>query len=76
MTINLQSLGCDRLTLDEKLVLVGQLWDEIVGSVPPGSLLSDAQREERRRRVADALARPGDSVPWEEVWSATLKRFS
>jgi putative addiction module component (TIGR02574 family) len=76
MTISLQSLGWDRLTLDEKLALVGQLWDEIVASVPPGGLLSDAQREELHRRVADAHARPEDAVAWEDVLSATLKRFS
>jgi putative addiction module component (TIGR02574 family) len=72
----LESLGLDRLTLEEKLELAGRLWDEVTASVPPGGLLSDAQREELRRRVADAQARPEDYVAWEDALAATLKRLS
>jgi putative addiction module component (TIGR02574 family) len=45
-------------------------------SVPPASRLSDAQREELRRRVADADAHPEDSVAWEDVLAATLQRLA
>lgn len=76
MGISLESLGLDRLSLEEKLQLVGQLWDEIVAAVPPGGLLSEAQREELRRRVADAQAHPEDAVAWEDALAATLKRLS
>jgi putative addiction module component (TIGR02574 family) len=65
-----------RLTVEEKLELVGRLWDDIVATVPPGGLLSDGQREELRRRVADAEAHPDDWVAWEDVLAATLRRLS
>jgi putative addiction module component (TIGR02574 family) len=70
------SLGMVGLSVDEKLALIGQLWDDLVASVPPGGLLTDAQREELQRRVADAAARADDWVSWEEALAATLKRLS
>ncbi len=76
MTISLESLGWNQMNPDEKLEFVQRLWDEIVASVPPGGLLSDAQREELRRRIADAEANPHDSVAWEDALEATLKRLS
>jgi putative addiction module component (TIGR02574 family) len=76
MPISLESLGLHRLSLEDKLEVVGQLWDEIVASVPPGELLSDAQRQELRRRVAEAEAHPEDYIAWEDALAATLKRLS
>lgn len=76
MPNSLESLGWDRFSPDEKLALVNQLWDDLVASVPPGGFLSDAQRQELQRRVADAEAHPEDSVAWEDVLAATLKRLS
>lgn len=76
MAIRLESVDWDRLGPDEKLALVSRLWDEIVASVPPGALLTDAQRQELHRRVADAQAHPDDSVAWEDVLAASLKRLS
>jgi putative addiction module component (TIGR02574 family) len=77
MATTFASLGLDGLSNnDEKLEVVGQLWDDLVASVPPGSLLSEAQREELRRRVADAAARPDDWVAWEDALAATLRRLS
>ncbi|HXG13415.1 MAG TPA: addiction module protein [Gemmataceae bacterium] len=75
MAIGSESPGWDQLSLEEKLELVGRLWDDIVASVPPGGLLTDAQREELRRRVADAQANPEDYVAWEDALAATLKRL-
>ena len=76
MAISLEALGWDRLNLDEKLELVGRLWDEIGASMPPGALLSDAQREELRRRAAEARAHPENSVAWKDALAATLRRLS
>lgn len=76
MAVSLESLGWDRLSVEEKLEFVGRLWDDIVATVPPGGLLSDAQREELRRRVADAQAHPEDFVAWEDALAATLRRLS
>ena len=76
MAATLESLGLDRLSQDEKLALAGQLWDSVIASQPPGGLLTDAQREELLRRAAHAQAHPEDSVAWEDVRAATLKRLA
>ena len=76
MVVSLESLGWDGLSVEEKLELVGRLWDDIVAAVPPGVQLNDAQREELRRRMADAQSRPNDYVAWEDALSATLRRLS
>ena len=48
--------------------------DDLVASVPPGGLLTEAQRAELRRREAEAAARPDDWVAWEDALAATRKR--
>ena len=76
MITTFASLGFGELNVDEKLALVGQLWDDLVASAPAGSLLTEAQEAELRRRVADAAAKPNDWVAWEEVLAATVQRLS
>jgi putative addiction module component (TIGR02574 family) len=76
MSVTLESFGLDRLNREEKLALAGQLWDSVIASEPPGSLLSDEQRAELRRRIADAETNPGDYVLWKDVLANTLKRLS
>jgi putative addiction module component (TIGR02574 family) len=76
MATTFASLGLDRLSTDEKLEVVGQLWDDLVASLPPGGLLTDAQRDELRRLVADAAANPHDWVSWEDALANTLRRLS
>ena len=75
MPVNLVALGLDQLSRDEKLELAGQLWDSVLSSEPPGSSLTDAQRQELDLRVADAKANPDDYVTWEEVRAATIQRL-
>jgi putative addiction module component (TIGR02574 family) len=76
MAATLESLGLDRLSPEEKLALAGQLWDSVLGAEKPGATLTDAQREELRRRAAYADAHPEDSVPWEQVLADAEKRLS
>ena len=76
MTITFASLGLAKLTDEQKLELVGQLWDDFIGSVPPGALLTDAQKGELQRRQADAAAHPDDWVKWEDAMAATIRRLS
>lgn len=76
MAATFVSLGLGKLSVDEKLEFVGQLWDDLVASAPPGGLLTDAQREELQRREADAAARPDDWVAWEDALAATRRRLS
>ena len=66
MNVSLKSLGIDRLTVEERLALVEELWDSIAesGADLP---LTDAQRAELDRRLAEHEAAPDDVVPWEDV---------
>lgn len=73
MAISLESLGIDRMSVEERLRLVQAIWDSIAAESdrPP---LSDSLRAELDRRLADHLANPNDVVPWEEVKAAALAR--
>ena len=75
MTSSLISdLGIDRLSADEKLRLVEEIWDSLgpEGALPP---LTDAQRLELDRRMAALDANPGSAVAWGEVEAQALARL-
>ncbi|OWK45013.1 addiction module protein [Fimbriiglobus ruber] len=70
----MQELGVDRLSREQRITLVQEIWDTIAAeSTQP--LLTEAQRRELKRRVADDDANPGDGVPWEQVKAQTLARL-
>jgi len=60
MSVSLRSLGIDRLSVEERLALVEDLWDSIAGESAATSL-TDAQRAEIDRRLADHEANPNDA---------------
>ena len=59
------------LDIDEQIELVEAIWDGIVsrGAAPS---LTEAQRTELDRRLADYLANPNDVVSWNDVKAAAL----
>lgn len=75
MTISVKELGIDKLDLNDRLALVEEIWAGICaerGNFP----LTEAQRRELDRRIADDDAFPDDVVTLEEVkasLSAKLK---
>jgi len=74
MSVSIKSLGIDRLGIEERLNLVEEIWDSIAAdsaAVP----LTDAQRVEIDRRIADHEANPDDVVPWEEVKASISERL-
>lgn len=73
MSPTLQALGIDRLSRDERLNLVQEIWD-LIAAEAGAPLLSAAQRAEIVRRVAEDEAAPDDVVAWEEVKSETLRQ--
>jgi len=74
MASMMKSLGIDRLSADERLELMHEIWDSIAAE--PGTIhLTDAQRQELERRLAEHEANPGDAVPWEQVKAEALARF-
>jgi putative addiction module component (TIGR02574 family) len=74
MSPTLKSLGIDRLTLDQRLALVQDIWDTIAAEPHP-PLLSEAQRQELERRIADDEAKPDEVIPWEQVKAEALARL-
>ena len=70
----LKSLGIDRLSVEERLTLVEDLWDSIAEESAATSL-TDAQRAELDRRLAEYAANPNDVVPWEEIKTSITARL-
>lgn len=65
MSSTLQQLGIDRMDNDERLRLIGEIWDSLA---PIGQLeIPESHREELDRRLAAADANPAAGRPWEEV---------
>ena len=74
MPATVSSLGIDQLPREERLALVQEIWDTIADEPQP-PLLSEAQREDLARRVAEDDAAPDDGIPWEQVKARTLARL-
>jgi putative addiction module component (TIGR02574 family) len=70
----LKSLGIDRFSVEERLTLVEDLWDSIADE-SAAAPLTDAQRAELDRRLADHEANPDDVVPWEDVKASISARL-
>lgn len=75
MPTMMTTFGLHKLTADEKRRLVRELELELEPDVATTGALSEAQREELRRRAASADANPESGKPWEQVYSATLARL-
>jgi putative addiction module component (TIGR02574 family) len=69
-----QSLGIDKLPRDQRIALVQEIWDTIAAEPAP-ALLTEAQRQELERRVAEDDANPDDVVPWERIKAQALSRL-
>lgn len=74
MSVSIKSLGIDRLGIEDRLTLVEEIWDSIAAdsaAVP----LTDAQRAELNRRIAEHESNPNDVVSWEEVKASVAERL-
>lgn len=70
----LNDLHLDELSVDDRLVLVGELWDSIElerGTLP----ISDELRVELARRVEDANRNPDECILWDDIKAAALARI-
>ncbi len=74
MASTMQDLGIDRLSVEERLALMHEIWDSIAIE-PERSHLTDLQRRELERRLAEHEVNPGDVVPWEQVKADALTRL-
>jgi len=75
MAVTAKSLGIDRLNIDERLALVEEIWASICADEAKFPL-TDAQRAELDRRVADDDAFPDDVIPWNDVKRSIRARLA
>lgn len=73
MAPTLQSLGIDRMSVEDRIALATAIWDSIAAEPHP-PLLTEAQRQELERRLADHAANPDDVVPWEQIKADAKER--
>lgn len=71
MTATLKALGIDRLSVNERLALLGDLWDSIAAE-PDQVPVTDAQKQDLDRRIAAIDANPTTGSTWEEVKARLL----
>ncbi|RXK88569.1 addiction module protein [Chlorobaculum sp. 24CR] len=58
-----------KLSVSERIQLVEDIWDSIAAEASETIELSQAQKDELHRRVAEHRADPSTAVPWEQVRS-------
>jgi putative addiction module component (TIGR02574 family) len=73
MPVSMTDFGIDRLSREERLALVQEIWDSVAAEGE--SLLTDAQRRELERRADEDDGDPQDGIPWEDVKAAARERF-
>lgn len=73
MAPTLHELGRDRLTPDDRLAVAEALWDSVFEGTE-ADVLSEPQRDELARRLADSTARPDAVTPWEVVKARAVAR--
>ncbi len=66
MTQLLDKLNIRALSVEERIQLVGEIWDSIAEERGEFEL-TDAQRDEIDRRLASYRANPDMAIPWEVV---------
>ena len=73
MPPTLQELGIDRLSVEDRLELAEAIWSSVARDAELAPL-SEAQRRELERRLADSVARPDAVTPWDAVKARALAR--
>jgi putative addiction module component (TIGR02574 family) len=66
MVTSIKSLGLDRLSVAERILLVEELWDSIAAE-PDGFSLSESHKQDLQRRLDTYRDDPNAGTPWAEV---------
>ena len=74
MPVTLESLGIDRLPIEERIALASDLWESIDAEAERSGM-TPTQLHELERRIADDDADPDDTIPWERVAAEASARF-
>jgi len=64
------------LSIDERIHLVQAIWDSILADGREQMELTDAQKQELARRLANHAANPSAVISWEEVKAQARGRSS
>jgi len=62
-----------KLTVDERIRFVQEVWESI-GADDPSTLIDDETRSELDRRLQDYYADPDTGSPWDEVKARILNK--
>lgn len=62
-----QAFDYSHLSVEERLELIGDIWDSIVDGDPDAVPIPPEHIAELDRRLADEKLNPDDSVSWDEV---------
>jgi putative addiction module component (TIGR02574 family) len=71
MNASLKALGIEKLSVEERIALVEELWDSIAEDTP----LTEPQRAELDRRLEEHKRDPGDVVSWEVIKASIAARL-
>ena len=66
MNATLQQLGIDQMAVEDRLDLIGMIWDSIP-EIGASQVLPDWHRQELEQRCSAADANPNAAIPWELV---------
>jgi putative addiction module component (TIGR02574 family) len=66
MPIQLQALGLDKMSVQERLDLIEVLWDSLPEPLD-ANMVPDWHLAELAERRTEAIANPGAGKPWREV---------
>jgi putative addiction module component (TIGR02574 family) len=75
MTPTLTALGIDQMSAEERIELIGAIWDTLA-TTPDQIPLTEAQKLEIDRRLAAYRADPSKVTPWEVVRAEALARMA
>jgi putative addiction module component (TIGR02574 family) len=69
MPSTLHNLGIDKMSAEDRIRLIGEIWDSLDGYEIP-----ESHRQELDRRIAAADAEPDNRSSWEEVRARLRER--
>jgi putative addiction module component (TIGR02574 family) len=73
MSATLQSLGIDRLSVAQRILLVEEIWDSIAAEAEDLSI-TEAQKQDLQRRLAAYETNRHAGSTWEEVKARLQER--
>jgi putative addiction module component (TIGR02574 family) len=73
MASTLESLGLDRLSIEDRLALADEIWESVARETQANPL-TESQRSELERRLADSDLRPDQTTDWSDILRDALAR--